>query len=172
MLGSTCQRWRQCTKELKDGDRFYIVATHTIYAFEFQHGYRVESDECSAGPELPRLLCLGDHSRCFVFSCSGDVIVGRNPNASRIKTSCRIRITGKRKVQCRIRISRKIIGPIIFRSYNITDVCFITESLLHCASCLFNGVLVALLLFPFYVGVFYKSCLFNGAQFLFTLEFL
>ena len=39
------------------------------------------------------------------------------------------------------------------------------------ASCLFNGVLVALLLFPVYVGVFYKSCLFNGAQFLFTLEF-
>ena len=33
------------------------------------------------------------------------------------------------------------------------------------ASCLFNGVLVALLLFPVYVGVFYKSCLFNGAQF-------
>ena len=26
----------QCTKELKDGDRFYIVAAHTIYAFEFQ----------------------------------------------------------------------------------------------------------------------------------------
>ena len=49
-----------CTKELKDGDRFYIVAAHTIYAFEFQHGYRVESDECSAGPELPRLLCLSD----------------------------------------------------------------------------------------------------------------
>ena len=64
----------QCSKELKDGDRFYIVVAHTIYAFEFQHGYRVESDECSAGPELPRLLCLGDHSRCFVFSCSGDAI--------------------------------------------------------------------------------------------------
>ena len=76
-----------CTKELKDGDRFYIVAAHTIYAFEFQHGYRVESDECSAGPELPRLLCLNDPRRCFAFSGNGDVIVGRNPNASRIKRS-------------------------------------------------------------------------------------
>ena len=48
-----------CTEVLKGGDRFYIVAAHTIYAFEFQHGYRVESacyrveSKVNAGSELP-----------------------------------------------------------------------------------------------------------------------